>query len=143
MPTIAMTIAKWADEKGILGGSFFTYNSYALGSLRDIFAMLASQLAQFDSQYKRTLYDVLQVNEEIPPANLQWQFDGLIRMPLSTCQQDRPILVVVECLFVLFSEVEGALRLLFQSDAVRSVRPKLRILITSSSPELDTHRNFV
>ncbi len=126
--TIATTIAKWAQakeapEKRILGGSFFfSRDAKELSDPCLVFPTLASQLSQFDSRYKRALYDVLRADNDVASSKLQMQFDGLIHKPLSTCLRERPILIVLDALDECSSEVDvkEILRILLHADTVRS-----------------------
>lgn len=144
--TIAMTIAKWARAQAdILGASFFFSRAdHQLSSPRLVFSMLASQLAQFDERYKRALYDVLRADNGIGSANLQSQFDNLVLKPLSACDRERRVLIVIDALNECSPEkdVQEMLRILLCSDVASSESggPKLRILI-ASRPE--AHIRFV
>ncbi len=134
--TIATTIAKWARKEGILGGSFFFAREVAeLNSPALIFPTLASQIARFDKQYKRALYDTLLEDKDIASANLTTQFDRLILGPLSTCHEGRPILIMLDALDECSPEgdVKEMIRILLRSGVGLQGR-KLRIF-TTSRPE--------
>ncbi|KLO12413.1 hypothetical protein SCHPADRAFT_853922, partial [Schizopora paradoxa] len=129
--TIAMTIAKWANENGILGGSFFfVRDAIQLSDPGLLFPSLAAQLARFDPEYKVALYDVLFDDPDTATANLQKQFDELIRKPLAACCIKRPILLVLDALDEC-APADSMLRLLLQCDTLNQRGPELRILITS------------
>ncbi len=146
--TIAVTIAEWAasDEVGILGGSFFFARDVEeLSSPAHVFPTLAFQLAQFDKRYKLALYDALQKDKLIASAKLTKQFDQLIRAPISVCQQEQPILIVLDALDECSPEgdVREMLHILLHSESGAAVvpgGPKLRILI-ASRPE--AHIEFI
>ena len=129
--TIAKTIAKQADDKNMLGGSFFFSRSD--GPLRDpklVFPTLAFQLAQSDNAFKSVIGDAIQLDATLGDKELLSQLDGLILTPLGKLGSDkRPTLVVLDALDEC--EEKGAatiLRLLLSH--VNRI-PFLRILITS------------
>ncbi len=140
-----MTVAEWARDEKILGGSFFFARDVSeLNNPALVFATLASQLAQldqFDSHYKHALYNVLQEDRYVASANLAMQFDGLIRRPLSACQGGQPILIMLDALDECSPEndVKEMLRVMLQLDSRLGGR-RLRIFVTSR-PE--AHIRFV
>ncbi|KLO09665.1 hypothetical protein SCHPADRAFT_833744, partial [Schizopora paradoxa] len=141
--TIATTIARWARKENMLGGSFFFSRDVAeLSSPALVFPTLAFQLAQFDSNYKRALYETLREDKTIASSNLEAQFDALIRRPFTSSRGERPILIVFDALDECSpeSDVKEMLQILLHSDLSIPGGPRLRILITSR-PE--AHIRFV
>lgn len=137
---IATTIVTRAREKAFLGGSFFYgFRAVEFYNHCSVFPVLASQLAQLDSQYRRALYDVLKEDNDALSASLQSQFESLICRPLSACQSGRaPILIVLDDFDnFYFHRANEVLRILSQFGS-EFRGPKLRILITSS-PRVRRH----
>ncbi len=128
-----MTIAQWARKEKFLGACFFcAYDEVELSDPALVFPTLALELARFDPQYERALYELLK-DKYIVPANLATQFNDLIRGPLSACQVERPIIIVLDALDECSpkEDVDEILRILLQLDVGLRGWKKLRILITS------------
>jgi len=97
---------------------------------------IAFQLAQLNLQYKRALYDALQEDRNIAASpNLEEQFNGLVRRPLSACEGKQPILIVLDALdqYLQAHNVLKMLHDLFDSDNIGSGGLKLCVLISSTS----------
>ncbi len=137
-PPLAWTIAEWVREgNGILGGSFLiTYDKDDSYYSWSIIPSLASQLAQSDPHFARSLYGVLKEENDLLLTNVNSQFEGFIRKPLTAYQGERPILMMLNLdVFSISDDVKEILLLLLQF-AVTSGGPKLHILITSITPAL-------
>ncbi|KAF9504995.1 hypothetical protein BS47DRAFT_1437375 [Hydnum rufescens UP504] len=130
--TIATTVAQRAEEKGVLGATFFfSRGSRALRDPHTVFPTLAFQLAQSDNQFKSVIAEALEKEEGIEEKGLLRQLEGLIVNPLLRIRRNHqhPTVIIFDALDEC--EERGAtdiLRLLF-SHAIRI--PFLRIFITS------------
>ncbi len=97
--TIAATIAKWAREEKILGGCFFFSCAETLQyDIEHLLPTLAFQLAQSDPKYMDALYNAPPKDKYDPSSKFESQFHQLFRVPLSACQRQRPILIVLDAL---------------------------------------------
>ncbi len=131
---IAATIGKWggAKRKSWEGVFFFSRTETLRGDLEYLLPTLAFQLAQFNLQYMDTLYNTPPKDKFDPLAKYKSQFDQFIRVPLSACQRERPILFVLDALDECYSDVTELLHLLLALIAVGPKQPSLRFLITST-----------
>ncbi|KAF9512026.1 hypothetical protein BS47DRAFT_1318551, partial [Hydnum rufescens UP504] len=129
--TIAKTVADQAQEKGILGATFFFSRSDK--PLRDpglVLPTLAFQLAQSDNMFMEAIVDALKQDPGVGQRGLLSQLQGLILTPLLTinpCQ--KPILLILDALDEC--EEKGAAEILQLMFAHIARIPFLRILITS------------
>jgi NACHT domain len=142
--TIAKTVAERAQEKAMLGASFFFSRSDR--PLRDPglgIPTLAFQLAQSDSVFKEVIVAALRQDPTVGQKTLLSQLEVLILTPLLNVNPHRrPILMILDALDEW--EEKGAaniLRLVF-AHLIRI--PFLRILITSRpQPHLSSVFNKV
>jgi NACHT domain len=129
--TIAKTIAERAQDKAMLGASFFFSRNYA--PLRDpglVFPTLAFQLAQSDKQFKDVIVEALQQDPRVEDKELLVQFQGLILTPLLKINPSpQPTLIVLDALDEC--EEKGAVEILRLLLSSGTRIPFLRFLITS------------
>ncbi|KAF9512030.1 hypothetical protein BS47DRAFT_1486515 [Hydnum rufescens UP504] len=129
--TIAKTVADRAQEKGMLGATFF----FSRGDepLRDpglVLPTLAFQLAQSDSTLMEAIVDALKKDPGVGQRGLLSQLQGLILTPLLTINPHRrPIFLILDALDEC--EEKGAAEILHLMFAHLARIPFLRILITS------------
>lgn len=139
--TIAYTVAKMADDAGLLGATFF-FSKHGDATLSDptlVFTTIAYQLAEFDSsqEFKRCMVEALnkKENRSLTSATAPGlQFSKLIEEPLrqSRCVHDRVVLVVLDALDEC--EIRGAEEILRSLVEVASTKPfpfHLKFFITS------------
>ncbi|KLO17094.1 hypothetical protein SCHPADRAFT_180339 [Schizopora paradoxa] len=97
--SISMSIAAWANELGILGGSFFFDNAVPeLNRPACVFSTLARQLGDFDNNFKFKLCATLAEDEDIGSKGISEQCDKLFRGPLDDCDRKAPIVIVLDAL---------------------------------------------
>jgi AAA ATPase domain len=133
--TIAKTVAERAEEKGVLGASFFFSRSDK--PLRDpvlVLPTLAFQLAHSDSVFKKVFKDLvveaLRRDPTVGRKDLWSQLKELILNPLlNISPPPHPVLVILDALDEC--EEEGAARILSLVFKHLAGIPFLRILITS------------
>ncbi|KAF9512033.1 hypothetical protein BS47DRAFT_1115291 [Hydnum rufescens UP504] len=129
--TIAKTVAEQAQEKGLLGATFFFSRSDK--PLRDpglVLPTLAFQLAQSDSMLMEVIVDALKQDPGVGQRGLLSQLQGLILTPLLTIDRHRrPILLILDALDEC--EEKGAAEILHLMFAHLARIPFLRVLITS------------
>ncbi|KAJ7200176.1 hypothetical protein GGX14DRAFT_572287 [Mycena pura] len=141
--TIAKTIAGIADEKGILGGSFF----FARGDekLTDptlVFPSLAFQLAQVDPALKASIGQALESDAHYAYASLQIQLQKLIIEPLSTgsSTERKRLVFILDALDECRDEEHTANIVALLLSHLRLI-PFVRVLLTSR-PEYHIQRAF-
>ncbi|KAF9505219.1 hypothetical protein BS47DRAFT_1374330 [Hydnum rufescens UP504] len=142
--TIAKTVAERAQEKGMLGATFFFSRSDK--PLRDpglVLPTLAFQLAQSDSMLMEAIVDALKQDPGIGQRGLLSQLQGLILTPLlSISPHRRPTLLILDALDEC--EEKGAAEILHLMFAHLARIPFLRVLITSRpQPHLSSVFNRV
>lgn len=137
--TIARTVAGWADERGILGGSFF-FSGTGDASLRDptvVFTTIVRQLASFDrsEEFKRRIVDAVTKNPNLLTAtDPRVQFTGLIETPLCQASIGRRRIVVIVLDALDECEKQGAseiLNALVAAATANSIPFHLKFFITS------------
>ncbi|KLO12393.1 hypothetical protein SCHPADRAFT_998146 [Schizopora paradoxa] len=144
-PSIALFITKWARDEGILGAAFtFSYTSYKKAGehnetiVRTILPTLACQLARLDARYKLALCQEFSGGIRILSAELDKQFEKLIRLPLLACEghRERPLLILLDAVdFIYFDESLRQVMHLLQSlpsELSGGGGTKLRILVIST-----------
>ncbi|KLO07807.1 hypothetical protein SCHPADRAFT_632004 [Schizopora paradoxa] len=128
---VAMSIAEWADEKGILCGGFFFRDIIESSDLRLVVCSISHDLASFDIAMRGPVVEALERNEDLRSSeDLELQFNALIAKPLLLLKQDScPILLIVDGL----EWCEGATELLtlFFTHLSGPDTSHIRILITS------------
>ncbi|KJA14825.1 hypothetical protein HYPSUDRAFT_80696 [Hypholoma sublateritium FD-334 SS-4] len=131
--TIAMTLSKNAHELELLGGSFFfSRGDKASSDPGLVFPTLAFQLAQYDSDFKQTLGNVLDNNPSYGYDSAQIQLDKLIISPLRDSQLRRKSLLFVIDALDECSHKEKTVELLQLILAYSNRFPSgLRVFITS------------
>ncbi|KAF9504200.1 hypothetical protein BS47DRAFT_1334671 [Hydnum rufescens UP504] len=129
--TIAKTVADQAQEKGMLGATFFFSRSDK--PLRDpglVLPTLAFQLAHSDNTFMEAIVDTLKQDPGVGQRGLLSQLQGLILTPLLTINPHRrPILLILDALDEC--EEKGAAEILHLMFAHLARIPFLRVLITS------------
>jgi WD40 repeat protein len=94
--TIAKTIAKYANDHEVLGGSFFfSRGDKTLSDASLVFPTLAFQLAQSDPDFKKSLGKALEQNADYGYEAAPTQLDKLIITPLRESNTRRKILLFV------------------------------------------------
>ncbi|KIM76258.1 hypothetical protein PILCRDRAFT_12869 [Piloderma croceum F 1598] len=94
--TIAYTVARTCQERGILGASFFcSHDKVDCSNPKLIFTTIAYQLGQFFPPFKDKVTAVLKSNPEIAYSDLSFQLKELIVEPLRTIGDSFPFCVVV------------------------------------------------
>ncbi|KAF5328630.1 hypothetical protein D9619_011555 [Psilocybe cf. subviscida] len=129
--TIAHTIASELDAAGLLGASFvFLRADDQLKDARLVFPTLAFQLAQFNSQFRTRLVEVLELDPDCGSRLLDLQFEKLILQPYSTMSLSAPVVLILDALDECDPEklTSEMLRILHKN--IQSV-PFLRVFITS------------
>ncbi|KAF5328758.1 hypothetical protein D9619_011567 [Psilocybe cf. subviscida] len=129
--TIAHTIASELDAAGLLGASFvFLRADDQLKDARLVFPTLAFQLAQFDSQFKTCLVEILELDPDCGSKLLDLQFEKLILQPFSAMSLAAPVVLILDALDECDPEklTSELLRILHKN--IQSV-PFLRVFITS------------
>ncbi|KAI0054342.1 hypothetical protein BV25DRAFT_1771257, partial [Artomyces pyxidatus] len=94
--TIARTIAEFAQQRGVLGGSFFFMrgdNSLSQSTL--VFPTLAHQLAQKDATFKSAIGKALEEEADYGHRTAPVQMEKLIIGPLSTFDRSNRLIVFV------------------------------------------------
>jgi AAA ATPase domain len=129
--TIAKTVAERAEERGMLGASFFfSRGDKPLSDPLLVFPTIAFQLAHSDVEFKWVIVDAVQEDMTLGTKTLLPQLRELIITPLLKVNPNqRPTLIILDALDEC--DEKGAveiLRLLF-SHGTRV--PFLRILVTS------------
>ncbi|KAF9512012.1 hypothetical protein BS47DRAFT_1114305 [Hydnum rufescens UP504] len=129
--TIAKTVARQAQEKGMLGATFFFSRSdKPLRDPRLVLPTLAFQLAHSDNTFMEVIVDALKQDPGVGERVLLSQLQGLILTPLLTINPRRsPIIFILDALDEC--EEKGAAELLQLMFAHIARIPFLRILITS------------
>ncbi|KLO12427.1 hypothetical protein SCHPADRAFT_419928 [Schizopora paradoxa] len=103
-------ILDWArQERNFLLGYYGFRPRVEGGSdVTSVLPTLASQLADTDTGYKKTLIKVLCENKDIASnSNFEEQFKGLFLSPLSTRQSEGPIIIILEGISLYTSEKGG------------------------------------
>ncbi|KAF5316339.1 hypothetical protein D9619_006545 [Psilocybe cf. subviscida] len=129
--TIAHTIASELDDNGLLGASFvFLRADDQLKDARLVFPTLAFQLAQFNSDFKTGLVEVLEHDPDCGSKRLDLQFVSLILRPFATAALPSPIVLILDALDECEPEelTSELLRILLKN--IKSI-PFLRVFITS------------
>lgn len=94
--TIAYTIAKTCEERGILGASFFCSRDNAeCSNPKLIYPTIAYQLGQFFPPFKDEVAAIIKSNSDIGYSELWYQLKKLIIEPLHTVGPSFPSCVVV------------------------------------------------
>ena len=94
--TIAYTIVRTCQERGILGASFFcSCDNAECSNPKLIFTTIAYQLGQFFPPFKDKVTAVIKSNSEIGNSDLLYQLKELIIQPLHMIGQSFPFCVVV------------------------------------------------
>ncbi|KAI0060080.1 WD40 repeat-like protein [Artomyces pyxidatus] len=131
--TIARTVAEFAQQRGILGGSFFfVRGDNALSQSRLVFPTLAFQLAQKDIALKSAIGKALEEDADYGHRAAPIQVEKLIIEPLGTLDRSEKLLIFVLDALDECGNGRGAaeiLRLLL-AHAYR-VPFRFRVLITS------------
>ncbi|KAF5328776.1 hypothetical protein D9619_011549 [Psilocybe cf. subviscida] len=97
--TIAHTIASELDADGRLGASFvFLRADDQLKDARLVFPTLAFQLAQFSSDFKTGLVEVLEYDPDCGSKRLDLQFASLVLQPFSTMSLSAPVVLILDAL---------------------------------------------
>jgi NACHT domain len=129
--TIAKTIADRAQERKMLGASFFFYRND--GPLRDpqlVFPTIAFQLAHSDDSFKKVILDAVQEDMTVGHKKLLPQLQGLILNPLLRIDPNRsPVFIILDALDEC--DEGGAIEILRLLFLLVTRIPFLRILITS------------
>ncbi|KAF9517546.1 hypothetical protein BS47DRAFT_1389797 [Hydnum rufescens UP504] len=129
--TIAKTVAVHAQQKAMLGASFFFSRSdKPLRDSRLVVPTLAFQLARSDPAFNNVIVEALRQDPTLGDQELSSQFQALILTPLLKINPGhRPTLIVLDALDECEEKgAAGILQLVF-SCAIQI--PFLRILITS------------
>ncbi|KAF5328777.1 hypothetical protein D9619_011548 [Psilocybe cf. subviscida] len=129
--TIAHTIASELDGEGLLGASFvFLRADDQLKDARLVFPTLAFQLAQFSSDFKTGLVEVLEHDPDCGSKRLDLQFASLVLQPFSTMSLSAPVVLILDALDECEPErlTSELLRILHGN--IKCV-PLLRVFITS------------
>ncbi|KAI0064287.1 WD40 repeat-like protein [Artomyces pyxidatus] len=131
--TIARTIAEFADQGGLLGGSFFfSRDDSDLSSADLVFPTLAFQLAQRNERLKSAIGEVLEEDADYGHRVASIQFEKLVIGPLiAVGTSERTFVVVLDALDECGNE-RGASEILQLLLALAPRIPfRFRILITS------------
>ncbi|KAF9517895.1 hypothetical protein BS47DRAFT_1325747 [Hydnum rufescens UP504] len=129
--TIAKTVAERAQEKRMLGATFFfSRKKESLWDPALVLPTLAFQLAQSDDAFRNVIVDAIERDSEAGRKTLLSQLQKLILSPLLTIDPRRsPILIVLDALDEC--EENGATNILELMFTHLIRIPFLRILITS------------
>ncbi|KZP30699.1 WD40 repeat-like protein [Athelia psychrophila] len=98
--TIAFTVAKNFQERGILGASFFCSRDDAeCSNSKLIFPTIAYQLACLHPGFRRRLVEVMKERPDIVHSDVAYQLHKLIIEPLATMQDlDQRCVIVIDAL---------------------------------------------
>ncbi|KAL8349140.1 hypothetical protein RB601_002033 [Gaeumannomyces tritici] len=143
--TVARTIANIYHDQGELGASFFfSKGGGEVGNADRLFTTLARQLAASAASARRYISEAVSQQPDIAQRSLRYQWETLIRGPLSKLSSypaPRKIVMVIDALDECGSDtsIEVVLNILATARLLESVR--LRILITSR-PEISVRSAF-
>jgi hypothetical protein len=98
--TIAKTVAEWAEEKGVLGATFFfSQSDNPLWDSGLVLPTLAFQLAHSDSAFKEVIVEALRQDPTAGRKELLPQLQALILNPLLNVNPGRrPVLIILDTL---------------------------------------------
>lgn len=147
--TIAHTIAKELDAKGLLSGCFFCKRGIpSLHSPDALIPTLTYHLTRWHEPFRKIMLAILQGTdrEKLDANNLQWQFDLLLKQPLEQLQADnpshvpsKPLLFVVDALDECGDEPASREKLAKLFAQLASSVSWLKIFISSRpNPEIES-----
>ncbi|KAF8629283.1 hypothetical protein AX15_003530 [Amanita polypyramis BW_CC] len=133
--TVAKTIAEYADNRGILGGSFFfSRDDEQLRKSSLVFPTLAYQLAQSSDIFKSSIGEALQRDVDFGHRSRQIQLEELIVRPLirsGLSDRKHIVLLVIDALDECAPEDEAAEILQLLLAHISRVPFAFRVLLTS------------
>ncbi|KZP23423.1 hypothetical protein FIBSPDRAFT_456450 [Athelia psychrophila] len=140
--TIAFTVAKSFQERGILGASFFCSRDDAeCSNNKLIFPTIAYQLARLHPGFRRRLVEVMKERPDIVHSDVAYQLHELIVEPLATMQDlDQRCVIVIDALDECRDDNTVSVILSALSRHVRTLSP-LKIFLTSR-PEHNMNIGF-
>lgn len=132
--TIAMSVADWATEEGILGGALFSQGRQA--KVRNLFTAIVHEIASFDTSTRKQILGVLEREENLMDRKLGDQFKQLIVEPLHLANRNSskphlPTLLIIDVLDKCEEEEAVELLELFLSHLSGHDHSHIRILVTS------------
>ncbi|KKK19917.1 hypothetical protein AOCH_002525 [Aspergillus ochraceoroseus] len=142
--TIARTVARSFQQKGLLGATFFFKRGEAdRGNSKRFISTLTRQLVDKNPGLKSEVLHAVENNLEITTRSLNIQFEKLLYQPLTKLHPDQTptIIIIIDAL----DECDGdqdlklILNLLFKLEEIKSVH--LRVFLTSR-PELPIRYGF-
>jgi hypothetical protein len=137
--TISRTVARFLDNTGLLGASFFFSRDKDLRKHTSrLFTTIASDMVKSFPVIKERVLDEIRKDDQISTMPLEVHFENLILGPCRDCVNDETTIVLVidaldEC--EENSHIPKILRLLARADEVR--RARLRIFLTSRPEIID------
>ena len=141
--TVSRTVARYLDNLGFLGASFFFNRDYDHRKHSDrLFTTIASDLVRKLPIIKDRVLDEIRKDGQISTMPLEVHFQNLILGPCRDCVEDETTIVLVidaldEC--EERSDLPKILRLLSRASEVR--RARLRVFLTSR-PEIEKLPEF-
>ena len=137
--TISRTVARFLDDAGQLGASFFFKRGEAdRGNSKRLFTTIAAQLAySFPAVMPRILQEI-QKDIQISDMPLEYHFEHLIQAPLSEgIDGDSTIVLVIDALDECEDRSKRAIVLKLLERAIEVQPSRLRIFLTSR-PDIET-----
>ncbi|KLO15722.1 hypothetical protein SCHPADRAFT_246730 [Schizopora paradoxa] len=134
--TIARTVAKWADDNGILGASyFFARDEVDLRDPRLVFTTLAFQMARSDENFLRSVAKAIEDDPDIAHKEIEHQFDNLIEKPLQSKSDSTTSWKIMVLVIDALDECEDHARVEAILNSIvyhiTSMRSSIRVFITS------------
>lgn len=136
---IAVSIADWADERAILGGSYFFHDSFS--GRKDapwvVFCTVAHDLASFDPSMRKLIVDALERDGDLRNKEVEDHFKHLIADPLlswgrrASTTPCAPILLVIDGLDNYQYKAAVEILVLFLTHLSGPDNSHIRILVTS------------
>ncbi|OJJ98902.1 hypothetical protein ASPACDRAFT_121692 [Aspergillus aculeatus ATCC 16872] len=142
--TIARTVARFFQEQGLLGATFFFKRGEAdRGNSKRFISTVTKQLVNEYPELKKEVLHAVENNPEIMTKSLNIQFEKLFYQPLTKLQPHPTptIIIVVDALDECDGESDSQLilHLLFKMQDIKSVH--LRVFLTSR-PEFPIRHGF-
>lgn len=140
--TISRTVAKTLDDREQLGASFF-FNRREAGrsSIRKLSSTIAADLARRYSTVRKQILQLMSSDSSITTKAAHKQFKSLVLQPLSTVQQTRSVIIVIDALDEC-DEAETQILFRLLSDFINDVTlPRIKLFLTSR-PDPPVLRGF-
>ncbi|KAG8929411.1 hypothetical protein FRC02_005617 [Tulasnella sp. 418] len=140
--TIARTVAKYSDERGSYGASFFfSRDEDDRRNATRVFPTLAHQLACYNPSFRPHITAAIRINPGASTAMMRTQLDKLIVEPLQLSPPySSPVLIVLDALDECASELHIVEMLNLLAPAIQAIRKTSNVkFFITCRPEVHIH----